>query len=216
MPFTAADKKLFDRLNKRYKQFKMQGVMNNTWALAVNELNNIYADADMRDIDTSRWGGLKQNVFTLSKNTDEQTLKAMRKVAKYLDSVESSKISYYKNHKNVDERAYKAYLTMLDRPDNSVEDLQTYIDMLDDMEQSKDIKGLREALSSDLIMRTYDYARSMKLTEKQVNKIIERGLKKTLQGDPLYSWMKAEILKAYNKKAKVKVYKTKSGDKNDA
>ena len=30
---------------------------------------------------------------------------------------------------------------------NSVEDLQTYIDMLDDMEQSKDIKGLREALS---------------------------------------------------------------------
>ena len=111
MPITAADKKLFDRLNKRYKQFKMQGVMNNTWALAVNELNNIYADADMRDIDTSRWGGLNQNVFTLSKNTDEQTLKAMRKVAKYLDSVESSKISYYKNHKNVDERAYKAYLT---------------------------------------------------------------------------------------------------------
>lgn len=198
MPLNKTDRKLFDKLNKRYKQFKMSGVINNTWALAVNELNNIYADANMREIDTSRWGGLNQNVFTLSKHTDEQTLKAMRKVAKYLDNVESSKISYYKNHKNVDEQAYKAYLTMLNRPDNNVEDLQSYIDMLDDMEQSKEVKGLREALSSEMIMRTYDYARSLNMKTEQVNEIIQRGLHKMLQGDPLYVWMKNEIAKAYS------------------
>lgn len=198
MPLNKSDKKLFDKLNKRYKQFKMSGVINNTWALAVNELNNIYADANMREIDTSRWGGLNQNVFTLSKHTDDQTLKAMRKVAKYLDNVESSKISYYKNHKNVDEQAYKAYLTMLNRPDNNVEDLQSYIDMLDDMEQSKEVKGLREALSSEMIMRTYDYARSLNMKTKDVNEIIQRGLHKMLQGDPLYVWMKSEITKAYS------------------
>lgn len=198
MSLNKTDKKLFDKLNKRYKQFKMSGVINNTWALAVNELNNIYADANMREIDTSRWGGLNQNVFTLSKHTDDQTLKAMRKVAKYLDNVESSKISYYKNHKNVDEQAYKAYLTMLNRPDNNVEDLQSYIDMLDDMEQSKEVKGLREALSSELIMRTYDYARSLNMKTSDVNNIIQRGLQKMLQGDPLYVWMKSEITKAYS------------------
>lgn len=209
MPLTANDKKLFDRLNKRYKQFKSQGVINNTWALAVNELNNIYADANYREIDTNRWGGLNQNVFTLSKHTDDQTLKAMRKVAKYLDSVESSKISYYKRNKRVDESAYKAYLTMLNRPDNNVNDLQSYIDMLDDIEQSKDIKGLRDALSSDQIMRTYDYARSLNLKSAQIDHIVRRGLKKMLSGDPLYTWMKSEIERAYSNAHVNVLYKTK-------
>ena len=200
MPLTPEDRKLFDRLNKRWKNFRTQNVINNTWGLAINELQNIYAESDMHGINTDRWGGLNQNVFTLSKNLDEETIEAMRKVARFLDDTKSSSIGYYKRNKDVDERAYQAYMTILNRPDNHVVDLQSYIDMIDDMETSKDIKGLRDALTSDNIMRTYDYARSLNLTNAEVDKIIINGLKKTLTGDPLYNWLRGEIKAAYDAK----------------
>ena len=161
---------------------------------------NIYADLDMRGVDTSNIGGINQNIFSMSKNLDDEAVKALRKVAEFLDETESSKIGYYKKNKDIDDRVFKAYRTMLDRPDNNINSLQDYIDMIDDMQQSKEIKGLREAMSSDMIMRTYDYARTLGLKNDEVEEIIINGLKTTLQGDPLYNWMRGEIKKAYDEK----------------
>lgn len=200
MALTNKDRKLFDRLNKRFKNFKKQGVVNNTWGMAINEVMNIYADLDMRGVDTSNIGGINQNIFSMSKNLDDEAVKALRKVAEFLDETESSKIGYYKKNKDIDDRVFKAYRTMLDRPDNNINSLQDYIDMIDDMQQSKEIKGLREAMSSDMIMRTYDYARTLGLKNDEVEEIIINGLKTTLQGDPLYNWMRGEIKKAYDEK----------------
>lgn len=197
MKVSSADRKLFDRLNKRYKEFRKKGVINNIWNLAINEIMSIYSDADMRAIDTSKWAGSKQNIFTMSKNVDEETLQQLRKVAKYLDKTQSSKISYYKRNKETDERAMKGYQTLKNRPDNDIDNLQDYIDMLDDMEQSKEIKGIRDALSSDQIMRIYDYARSLNIKNADIEDIIKNGLQTMLKGDPLYRWLRKEMTKAY-------------------
>lgn len=197
MKVSSTDRKLFDRLNKRYKEFRKRGVINNTWNLAINEIMSIYSDADMRGIDTSKWAGSKQNIFTMSKNVDEETLQQLRKVAKYLDKTQSSKISYYKRNKETDERAMKAYQTLKNRPDNDIDNLQDYIDMLDDMEQSKEIKGIRDALSSDQIMRIYDYARSLNIKNADIEDIIRNGLQTMLKGDPLYRWLRNEMTRAY-------------------
>jgi hypothetical protein len=197
MKISSNDRKLFDRLNKRYKEFKKKGVINNTWNLAINEVMSIYSDADMRGIDTSKWAGSKQNIFTMSKNIDDETLQQLRKVAKYLDKTQSSKISYYKGNKEIDERAMRAYQTLKNRPDNDIDNLQDYIDMLDDMEQSKEIKGIRDALSSDQIMRVYDYARSLNIKNADIEEIIRNGLKTMLKGDPLYRWLRNEMMSAY-------------------
>lgn len=197
MKISSNDRKLFDRLNKRYKEFKKKGVINNTWNLAINEIMSIYSDADMRGIDTSKWAGSKQNIFTMSKNIDDETLQQLRKVAKYLDKTQSSKVSYYKGNKEIDKRAMRAYQTLKNRPDNDIDNLQDYIDMLDDMEQSKEIKGIRDALSSDQIMRVYDYARSLNIKNADIEEIIRNGLKTMLKGDPLYRWLRNEMMNAY-------------------
>lgn len=194
---SANDRKLFDRLNKRFKEFRKKGVINNIWNLAINETMSIYSDANMRGIDTSKWAGSKQNIFTMSKNLDDETLQQLRKVAKYLDKTGSSKISYYKRNKETDERAMKAYQTLKNRPDNNIDNLQDYIDMIDDIEQSKEIKGIRDALSSNQIMRIYDYARSINIKNADIEEIIRNGLKTMLNGDPLYRWLRKEMTKAY-------------------
>ena len=197
MKITSNDRKVFDRLNKRYKEFRKKGVINNTWNLAINEIMSIYSDADMRGVDTSKWAGSKQNIFTMSKNIDDETLQQLRKVAKYLDKTQSSKVSYYKRNKEIDDRAMRAYQTLKNRPDNDIDNLQDYIDMLDDMEQSKEIKGIRDALSSDQIMRIYDYARSLNIKNADIEEIIQKGLNTMLKGDPLYRWLRNEMTNAY-------------------
>ena len=76
MPLTAEDRKMFDRLNKRYKVFRKRGVTSNAWELIKNEMLNIYMDASERGtMDISRIN-FKQNIFSLSKNIDELIVKS--------------------------------------------------------------------------------------------------------------------------------------------
>ena len=201
MPITAEDRKLFDRLNKRYKVFRKRGVTSNAWELIKNELLNVYMDASERGtMDISRIN-FKQNVFSLSKNIDEQTLEKMRKIARFAEDTKSSSYAYYKKTKGqYDETLYKTYQSIKQQKGFYVDDLQDYIDFIDDIENGAMDKELWERLQSKLYRYFQAYCKHKKVTKQEYNDIVSRGLATQLSGDPLYNWLRDEVDLAYSKR----------------
>ena len=201
MPLTAEDRKMFDRLNKRYKVFRKRGVTSNAWELIKNEMLNIYMDASERGtMDISRIN-FKQNIFSLSKNIDEQTLEKMRKIARFAEDTKSSSYAYYKKTKGqYDETLYKTYQSIKQQKGFYVDDLQDYIDFIDDIENGAMDKELWERLQSKLYRYFQAYCKHKKVTKQEYNDIVSRGLATQLSGDPLYNWLRDEVDLAYSKR----------------
>lgn len=201
MPMTAEDRKLFDRLNKRYKVFRKRGVTSNAWELIKNEMLNVYMDASERGtMDISRIN-FKQNIFSLSKNIDEQTLEKMRKIARFAEDTKSSSYAYYKKTKGqYDETLYKTYQSIKQQKGFYVDDLQDYIDFIDDIENGAMDKELWDRLQSKLYRYFQAYCKHKKVTKQEYNDIVSRGLATQLSGDPLYNWLRDEVDLAYSKR----------------
>lgn len=201
MPLTAEDRKMFDRLNKRYKVFRKRGVTSNAWELIKNEMLNIYMDASERGtMDISRIN-FKQNIFSLSKNIDEVTLEKMRKIARFAEDTKSSSFAYYNKTKGqYDETLYKTYQSIKQQKGFYVDDLQDYIDFIDDIENGAMDKELCERLQSKLYRYFQAYCKYKKVTKQEYNDIVSRGLATQLSGDPLYNWLRDEVDLAYSKR----------------
>ena len=58
-------RKLFDKMNKRYKVFKKHGVQSNLWDMVQNELLNVYMDYSERTGKSIDRLNFKQNLFSL-------------------------------------------------------------------------------------------------------------------------------------------------------
>ena len=205
MALTKEQRKLFDKLNKRYKVFKQKGVTSNAWQLIQNELLNIYMEAaEKRGMDISRIN-FKQNIFSLSKNIDPETLEQMLKVAEYAEKTKSTSYAYYKKDKGArDQALYKAYQTLRNKGD--VDTMQDYIDFVDTMEQAKqNVGSLMNKLYERIGKRAWsvlEYGRKKGLSESRISDIIEKALASVLYGDPLLSWLLNEINAAYERNMK--------------
>lgn len=199
MPMTAEDRKMFDRLNKRYKVFRKRGVTSNTWELIKNELLNVYMDASERGtMDISRIN-FKQNVFSLSKNIDEQTLEKMRKIARFAEDTKSSSFAYYKKSKGqYDDALYKQYQSIKQQKGFYIDDLQDYIDFIDDIENGAMDSELFERLGSKLYRYFQAYCKHKSIRSADYDDIVRRGLSTQLSGDPLYNWLRDQVDIAYN------------------
>ena len=200
MPTTAEDRKLFDRLNKRYKVFRKRGVTSNAWELIKNELLNVYMDASERGtMDISRIN-FKQNIFSLSKNIDEQTLEKMRKIARFAEDTKSSSFAYYKKTKGqYDDALFKQYQSIKQQKGFHVDDLQDYIDFIDDIENGAIERELYERLQSKLYFFFKGYVKHKKIIKSDYDDIVRRGLDTQMSGDPLYNWLINQVDIAYNK-----------------
>lgn len=206
MALSKEDRKLFDRLNKRYKVFKKRGVTSNAWELIQNELLNVYMEAaDKKGMDISRIN-FKQNLFTLSKNVDPETLAQMRKIAEYAENTKSTSFAYYKKSKGVhDDRLFKTYQSL--KGTGQVNDLQDFIDFIDDMENVRNnisdlINKLYQRLGRTKLMSFLSYVDAKGIPEPKKVDIMERAIATVLVGDPLLFWLKNEVDKAYNEQQK--------------
>lgn len=201
MALSKDDRKMFDRLNKRYKVFKKKGVTSNAWELIQNELLNVYMEAaDKRGMDISRIN-FKQNLFTLSKNVDPETLAQMKKIAEYAENTKSTSFAYYKKNKGAaDDRIIKAFQTMRNQGD--VDTLQDYIDFVDTVKQAKnDVGGLVNKLYDRVGKRSItllNEAKDKGISNRALDDIMQRALATAMFGDPLLSWLKNEIDKVYS------------------
>ena len=203
MPMTAEDRKMFDRLNKRYKVFRKRGVTSNTWELIKNELLNVYMDASERGAMNISRINFKQNVFSLSKNIDEQTLEKMRKIARFAEDTKSSSFAYYKkSNGQYDDALYKQYQSIKQQNGFYVDDLQDYIDFIDDIENGAMDSDLFERLGSKLYRYFQAYCKHKTISSAEYDDIVRRGLSTQLSGDPLYNWLRDEVDKAYNRNKK--------------
>ena len=206
MALSKEDRKLFDRLNKRYKVFKKRGVTSNAWELIQNELLNVYMEAaEKRGMDISRIN-FKQNLFTLSKNVDPETLAQMEKIAEYAENTKSTSFAYYKKSKGIhDDRLFKTYQSL--KGTGQVSDLQDFIDFIDDMENVRNnisdlINKLYQRLGRTKLMSFLSYVEAKGISEPKKADIIERALATVLNGDPLLFWLKNEVDKVYNEQQK--------------
>lgn len=199
MSLTKEDRKLFDRLNKRFKVFKKRGVSSNAWEMIKNELLNVYMEAsEERGLNISRLN-FKQNVFSLSKNTDEETLRQMRKIAKFAESTKSTSFMYYnKSGGQYDESLYKQYKSIKEQQGFFVNDLQDYIDFIDDIENGALDRDLYERLGSKLYRYFQAYCKHKKINKRDYDEVVRRGLATQLSGDPLYNWLRDQVDAAYN------------------
>lgn len=206
MALSKEDRKLFDRLNKRYKVFKKRGVTSNAWELIQNELLNVYMEAaEKRGMDISRIN-FKQNLFTLSKNVDPETLAQMEKIAEYAENTKSTSFAYYKKSKGIhDDRLFKTYQSL--KGTGQVSNLQDFIDFIDDMENVRNnisdlINKLYQRLGRTKLMSFLSYVEAKGISEPKKADIIERALATVLNGDPLLFWLKNEVDKVYNEQQK--------------
>lgn len=200
---TAEDRKMFDRLNKRFKVFKKRGVSSNLWEMVKNEVLNVYLDAANRGVMNISRLNFKQNVFTMAKDVDAETLAQLRKIAQYADNTKSSSFKYYKKTGGqYDEQLYKQYKTIKEQKGFYVNDLQDYIDFIDDIENGAIDKELYDRLGSKLYEYFRAYCKHKKISVNDYNMIVKRGLSTQLNGDPLYNWLRNEVDRAYSENYK--------------
>lgn len=193
------DRKLFDKLNKRYKVFQKRGVSSNVWEMIKNEVLNVYLDAANRGVmDISRLN-FKQNIFSMAKKMDPVVLDQLRKIAQFAESTKSSSFNYYnKTGGKYDKQLYQQYKTIKEQKGFYVDDLQDYIDFIDDIENGAIDKELYDRLGSKLYNFFMAYIRHKPIKQADLDGIIRRGLNTQLAGDPLYNWLRNEVDRAYN------------------
>lgn len=195
--------RLYDRLNRRLAKFDKAGVTNNTVDLVRHELRLFYesisADLSVKRIDK----------FTTSKQLTPQQQAELTAIANAMDNIKSSNLSYYTQHKDVDERFKKAYETTKKKY-KDVTDLQSYIDFVDRAKGSTVVEILKQFMDSDQAMRISMYATRKKMTDKQLIGLIQKNYKKFTDGDQLYLFLTNEIDKKYEQKT------TKKSGKNRA
>lgn len=187
-------RKLFDKLNKRYKVFQKRGVSSNLWEMVKNEIINVYLSEDMEIK-----GDFKQNVFSMAKDQDPKVLEQLKKIAQFAINTKSSGFNYYKKTEGrYDESLYKQYKTIKEQKGFYVDDLQDYIDFIDDIENGSVDKELYERLGSKLYRYFQAYCKHKSISKKDYDNIVRRGLSTQLSGDPLYNWLRNEVDRAYN------------------
>lgn len=187
-------RKLFDKLNKRYKVFQKRGVSSNLWEMVKNEIINVYLSEDMEIK-----GDFKQNVFSMAKDQDPKVLEQLKKIAQFAINTKSSSFNYYKKTEGrYDESLYKQYKTIKEQKGFYVDDLQDYIDFIDDIENGSVDKELYERLGSKLYRYFQAYCKHKSISKKDYDNIVRRGLSTQLSGDPLYNWLRNEVDRAYN------------------
>lgn len=193
------DRKLFDKLNKRYKVFQKRGVSSNVWEMIKNEVLNVYLDAANRGVmDISRLN-FKQNIFSMAKKMDPEVLDQLRKIAQFAENTKSSSFNYYnKTGGKYDKQLYQRYRTIKEQKGFFVDDLQDYIDFIDDIENGAIDRELFDRLGSKLYEFFRAYCRHKKISINDYNIIVSRGLNTQLNGDPLYNWLRNEVDKIYN------------------
>lgn len=194
MKVSKEDRKLFDRLNKRYKVFQKRGVSSNLWEMVKNEIVNVYLSAGVE-----MKGNFKQNVFSMAKEMDPEVYKQLKKIAEYAESTKSSSFNYYKKTKGqYDEQLYKQYQTIKEQKGFYVNGLQDYIDFIDDIENGTIDKELWERLGSKLYNYFKAYCKYKKISKSDYDNVVRRGLATSLNGDPLYNWLRNEVDRAYS------------------
>lgn len=185
--------RLYDRLNRRLAKFDKAGVTNNTVDLVRHELRLFYesisADLSVKRIDK----------FTTSKQLTPQQQAELTAIANAMDNIKSSNLSYYTQHKDVDERFKKAYETTKKKY-KDVTDLQSYIDFVDRAKGSAVVGILKQFMDSGQAMRISMYATRKKMTDKQLITLIQKNYKKFTDGDQLYLFLTNEIDKKYKQK----------------
>ena len=187
-------RKLFDKLNKRYKVFQKRGVSSNLWEMVKNEVINVYL-AEGMEIK----GNFKQNVFSMAKNQDPKILEQLKKIAQFAINTKSSSFNYYnKTEGRYDESLYKQYKSIKEQKGFYVDDLQDYIDFIDDIENGSLDKELYERLGSKLYRYFQAYCKHKSISKKDYDNIVRRGLSTQLSGDPLYNWLRNEVDSAYS------------------
>ena len=189
-------RKQFDRLNKRYKVFQKRGVTSNLWDMIKNEVINVYLNAGF-DVP----GNFKQNVFSMAKNMDPDILDKLKKLADFAENTKSSSFKYYEKTKGqYDEQLYKQYKTIKEEKGFFVDDLQDYIDFIDDIENGAMDKDLYERLGSKLYRFFVAYCKHAQISKKDYDNIVRHGLATQLSGDPLYNWLRNQVDAAYMEK----------------
>lgn len=187
-------RKLFDKLNKRYKVFQKRGVSSNLWEMVKNEVINVYL-AEGMEIK----GNFKQNVFSMAKNQNPKILEQLKKIAQFALNTKSSSFNYYnKTEGRYDEALYKQYKSIKEQKGFYVDDLQDYIDFIDDIENGSLDKELYERLGSKLYRYFQAYCKHKPISKKDYDNIVRRGLSTQLSGDPLYNWLRNEVDSAYS------------------
>ena len=187
-------RKLFDKLNKRYKVFQKRGVSSNLWEMVKNEVINVYL-AEGIEIK----GNFKQNVFSMAKDQNPKVLEQLKKIAQFALNTKSSSFNYYNKTKGrYDESLYKQYKSIKEQKGFYVDDLQDYIDFIDDIENGSLDKELYERLGSKLYRYFQAYCKHKPISKKDYDNIVRRGLSTQLSGDPLYNWLRNEVDRAYN------------------
>lgn len=193
-------RKLFDKMNKRYKVFKKHGVQSNLWDMVQNELLNVYMDFSERTGKGIERLNFKQNLFSLRKDLDQEALQQIYKIAKFAEGSKSSSFAYYKKNSQYDDALFKQYQSIKQQAGFGVNDLQDYIDFIDEIENGALDKELFDRLGSKLYRFFYAFCKNKKIKQKDYNDIVKRGLATSLKGDPLYNWLRDEVIKAYNEK----------------
>lgn len=187
-------RKLFDKLNKRYKVFRKRGVSSNLWEMVKNEVINVYLSEGIEIK-----GNFKQNIFSMAKDQDPKVLEQLKKIAQFAINTKSSSFNYYnKTEGRYDESLYKQYKSIKEQKGFFVDDLQDYIDFIDDIENGSLDKELYERLGSKLYRFFQAYCKHKPITKKDYDNIVRRGLSTQLSGDPLYNWLRNEVDRAYN------------------
>ena len=187
-------RKLFDKLNKRYKVFQKRGVSSNLWEMVKNEIINVYLSEGIEIK-----GNFKQNVYSMAKDQDPKVLEQLKKIAQFAINTKSSSFNYYKKTEGrYDESLYKQYKSIKEQKGFYVDDLQDYIDFIDDIENGSLDKELYERLGSKLYSYFRAYCKHKPISKKDYDNIVRRGLSTQLSGDPLYNWLRNEVDRAYN------------------
>lgn len=184
---TASEYKLLDRMNKRLRTWNKNNLSNEVINQIQNDLLNFYTkhniDNPSRDIILFK----KSNKYT------EQEKQEILQIAKAMERLKSSKISYYKKHKVNDLKIKKSFETMRENPAYNIETFSDYIHLVDDLNNAKAIIAELMEIDSGLVARTYAYAREHKLTSEEVNKILVTTLKNYRDGDTMEQFLQTEI-----------------------
>ena len=214
MALSKEEYKLLDRMNKRLRAWDKQGATNELVNRVRNDLLNFYLENDMDSPN-------RENLyFTKSGKLTGEQKEQLLNIAQSMDTAKSSRIGYYKKHKEIADQTMKTYETLRNNPNYNInnysdfdkfahymdtftkmnkggdsQSFQDYVDFVDTEESYMKIKTALRQLPSATIARVYSYGKEFKLTDKEINKLLAENINNFNDGDKLEMFLKSEIEK---------------------
>lgn len=184
---TPNEYKLLDRMNKRLRTWHKNDLSSEVVNQIQNDLINFYAKYDIdnpsRDIILFK----KSNRYT-----DEQKQEILQ-IARAMEFSKSSKLSYYKKHKEDDNRIKLSYEKIKENPAYNVNSFSDYVKFVDDMNNAKAIIAELMQMDSDMVARVYSYSREHNLKTNEINDILVNAVKNYRDGDTMELFLQSEI-----------------------